>query len=331
MNISELSVLEYKQDVNVKAIVNVFLKDKSGVFVNPMKYESLDGSSYFVAREGCIEIESGGHTCRQTNGCYIRYVLMALKKIADNLGLTISIVPIANVEGKTYYAADGIILSGPYNSFITSYINNAAEREKIKHLLDIFVANTAVLLNQKYKNETIEWRKNFNYNFNIPSATFLYSGLTNFWFSSYELMSVVYALIRFVSNVYCQDFIKEYIKTIFSLVNLDDIKRAIETQDFELAKSNFDKLVPFMCRLADTENGNNHYCINKHTINNFNYFISVPMDEWFPNHINAWQNFNSGNGFEKYLENVVYPERINTRIKIKPCKLENIWGNSLTT
>lgn len=118
------------------------------------------------------------------------------------------------------------------------------EPQRVVQMLDIIAGNTCVLIDRDKGN--IERRKQYGRagEYRLPSHGLEYRTLSNFWLQSYTLMSLATSLVRLaVSIVYSTEKHESTLeKEILELVNQEDVTKAINENNFDLAKANFDKI-----------------------------------------------------------------------------------------
>ena len=101
---------------------------------------------------------------------------------------------------------------------------------------------------------------------------------------------------------------RDFERELLSMVDMNKIRKAINTNDFNLAWSNFQSIKPFLARTM-MENGDNFPL----TINNlaqFEFFVSKGLDFWFKeNPIEHWMKIPEGHtcGWETFLKTIVGP------------------------
>jgi hypothetical protein len=193
-------------------------------------------------------------------------------------------------------------------------------------ILDIVVGNTCVLIDRDPAN--IERRKVYGKagEHRIKDYGIEYRTLSNFWLRSYQLMSFVTGLCRFTTHLVEQSTPdNDYVKALFDAVKRDDVVKAINENDFDLALKNFRAIVPIIEVAAGGMTGSYPLC--KGYINAFYHFINKGVDHWFDKdvmkhwvtapegHGTGWEAFLMGkvftefrNSFEKTQFNLVKPK-----------------------
>lgn len=197
-------------------------------------------------------------------------------------------------------------------------------------MLDYILGNTAVMIDRNANNA--ERRKNYGRcgEYRIKSYGLEYRTLSNFWLRSYPLFSMIFGLARFAIHLVEQSTKdNDYVKTIFEAVPQEDIIKAIQTNDFDLAYANFKKLDPII-RLAAGAAGSDdrYYPLKDHTMVYFLHFVKkvkeVGLEYWFPQDaFSHWTgvdvvkneyigepdrevyNYNKRGGWENFAYNIV--------------------------
>jgi hypothetical protein len=175
-------------------------------------------------------------------------------------------------------------------------------------LLDIIVGNTCVLLDRDPGNA--ERRKVYGKagEYRLPAHGLEYRTLSNFWLRSYQLTSFVLAMCRFALTV-AQD--KELVKEIMAAVDIEDVKNAINNNDFKLAYQNFNKIKLLLSQITDSRHGLGSYPLEGERLRQFEFVVKKGVDYWFSeNVINNWTSPKEGleYGWERFLRLKVAPK-----------------------
>jgi hypothetical protein len=186
-------------------------------------------------------------------------------------------------------------------------------------VLDIVVGNTCVLLDRAEGNK--ERRANYGRagEYRMKPYGIEYRSLSNFWLRSYQLMSFVTGLCRFAVHCVSESTPEnDYVKALFNAVKREDIVKAINNNDFDLAMKNFKKLEQFFIDAADEGTGHDFYPLRKRTLKYFHHFVTriqqKGIEYWFPDdpmthwcghydQLGGWENFCDGkiyNDLSKY-------------------------------
>lgn len=174
-------------------------------------------------------------------------------------------------------------------------------------VLDIIVGNTCILIDRDEGN--IERRKAYGRagEYRKPPHGLEYRVLSNFWLKDYKLMSFVFGLMRlgigFANS-------KEAVTKLFKAVKEEDIRNAINNNDFGLAKANFEKIKPLIIEGAHPQ-----HSLNNIRIPLFEKFIETGgVKRWFrKNPLKHWASGRVGGsdrGWERFLdEELTYESR----------------------
>ena len=176
-------------------------------------------------------------------------------------------------------------------------------------IMDLIVGNTCVLLDKgpnakkrrKVYGRAGEHRK--------PKYGLEYRTLSNFWLKSYQLMSFVFGMSRFAVNIVAYSTKEcDYVAELLERVDMEDVKKAINNNDFDLAYQNFSKIKDLLVSYAGTDT--NYIPINKTTIKEFEYFITKPLSYWFKTDVvTHWTTLgdstNPKNGWNRYSKTTI--------------------------
>ena len=157
-----------------------------------------------------------------------------------------------NPEEYPYRAAGGHIHLG-YNKSSKTVLNKILQRKKeFIYLLDLLVGNTSVLIDKDKKNK--ERRQTYGRagEYRDTKYGIEYRTLSNFWLRGYPLFSLMFGLARTAFLITACSNLKRkvHIKELLSLVNQDDVRRAIDENNPRLAKKNFDKIKDWLINCA---------------------------------------------------------------------------------
>lgn len=202
---------------------------------------------------------------------------------SKNIYNTVSGIKLANVDPEEYRirAAGGHIHIGKGNNGLTRA--TVTKHEQTVELLDIIVGNTCVLIDRDKAN--IERRKVYGRagEYRLPEHGLEYRTLSNFWLTSYPLMSLVFGLTRLAVQLMADDRHETYYKAFTSAVKSNNIHTAINNNDFDLATENFSAIESL---IMEVSNENSRHAINKANMKEFYYFIDIiqkhGMEYWFP-------------------------------------------------
>lgn len=173
-------------------------------------------------------------------------------------------------------------------------------------MLDIIVGNTCVLIDRHEGNK--ERRKCYGRagEFRTPKHGIEYRTLSNFWLKAYPLMSFVFALSRMAMDIINSSTKKDnFVKEIMDSVDINDIRNAINNNDFDLALNNFSKIKPILERIATSQ-----HPLHADNMKNFLYFVGKVkkdgLEYWFKKDpVEYWcdvaEGNGRGNGWERFL------------------------------
>ncbi len=169
-------------------------------------------------------------------------------------------------------------------------------------VLDIVLGNTAVLVDTNPLNA----RRRENYGrageYRLKPYGIEYRTVSNFWLRSYPLMGMVLGLAHQAYDI-AQDPLLA--GELMGLVDPEDIRNAINNNDFELATKNFDKVVDFIVDVTD----NTDNPLNSKLLPKFRKFVEQGMMHYFDHDvIGHWTSLGECHtevGFEKFLSTVV--------------------------
>ncbi len=174
--------------------------------------------------------------------------------------------------------------------------------DRLVPILDIILGNTAVLIDRAESNK--ERRKVYGRagEYRLPKHGLEYRTLSNFWLRSFQLFSLVHGLARQAVYICNSGLDKE----LLSLVNLKDVERAINENDFELAMKNFMKIKDFLMEITPESA---HYPITPNNINKFMKFVENGSDFYFKEdpleHWHLLYEGGRGTGFNDWLRYTV--------------------------
>lgn len=263
--------------------------------------------------------------------------LAKLSPEARILGCT----PSKNVYGRKHIQKDGTrFLSRSAAGHI--HFGYEAHRDLIDpkrfvHLLDALVGNTMVLVDRDPL--APERRKIYGRagEYRTPEHGLEYRTLSNFWLKNYKLMSLATGMAKLAFRIasqasgvldkkayinngqYTHTYIFDAEEQIMKNVDLKKIELAINTNDFDLAKANYEQAVrPF---LETVTNGDGLEAAN---LSDFDFFVDKiraaelagaddPIKVWFPEDpLTHWITKKEGHntGWESWLDSYVRQERL---------------------
>lgn len=212
------------------------------------------------------ELNPDADTCRESLASDIGRSLMSARKIAKDMGADISFKvghiisddvwkrtpseqkkygcnPTTNVHENKFSRVTGIRekfrAAGGHLHFT---LRDGTDVKKLVAVMDIVVANTCVLIDRDPDNA--RRRKNYGRagEYRIKRYGMEYRVPSNFWLKHYALFSMVSQLGRNSIDILRSDLADELISR-FSMLK---VRKAINDNDFDLAKENFQILMQFI-------------------------------------------------------------------------------------
>ena len=168
-------------------------------------------------------------------------------------------------------------------------------------LFDIIVGNTCVLVDRNEGNKRRREMYGRAGEYRLKPYGIEYRTVSNFWLQHPHLMSMVMGLGRLAISI----AVAGEGKNLMNLVNMSDIEKAINDNDYDLAMSNFNKIIDYVIELTG---GDEQLVLTTHTITQFRKFVELGVGHWFPdNGLDYWVNAKEGHhmGFERFLTEVV--------------------------
>jgi hypothetical protein len=174
-------------------------------------------------------------------------------------------------------------------------------------MLDIIVGNTCVLIDRDPGN--VIRRKVYGRagEYRMPKHGLEYRTLSNFWLRDYSVMSLVFSLVKMTFLLTLNDREDEF----FAAINMDDVRKAINENDIELARKNFEIVQPLWQKIMEEYDWASSNPINRDTLDAFNFFVEKGLDFWFStNVIKNWSGNHGtdGKGDSQFLLGRVYEE-----------------------
>lgn len=186
-------------------------------------------------------------------------------------------------------------------------------------VLDIVVGNTCVQLDRDPNQ--VERRKVYGRagEFRRQPHGMEYRTLSNFWLRSYQLTSLVFGLSRLAFNIVYSIYLEEKttgkrdssLRGLLKLVPKKDIRDAINNNDFDLAKKNFDCYKDFLVEISGKRTGFYPFATDENLLN-FEHFVEKGIDYWFPHDVvEHWCKLPDGHdiGWESFRDTVVETDR----------------------
>lgn len=280
-----------------------------------------------VIRDGFQgELNPATDTCRQTSGTYIARAIAKAVKFAEESGTKISLKvghtitddvwkktslgmrrfgcnPTENAHEQRFRRVTGTREKFRAAGGHIHMALDASERNdlgKVVMLMDIVAGNTCVLVDRDPDNA--KRRKNYGRagEHRIKDYGLEYRVLSNFWLKSYTLWSMATILLRNAVSIHKAGLADELI----SKFDMKKVREAINNNDFELAKENFQILSEFLKEKGAYGNGLSVSRIDKF----YKWATSTdPLSNWdtIEKTISNWDGKlrSSGMGFERFIDN----------------------------
>ena len=183
-----------------------------------------------------------------------------------------------------------------------------ANIDKTVKVLDIIVGNTCVLIDRDPGN--IERRKVYGRagEYRRPAHGLEYRVLSNFWLQHYSLMSMVMGLARLGVAMALDEHIAAQLLTA---VTAADIRNAINNNDLDLAKKNWNAIKPII--IKESHPGYAEHSLTSENVDFFEFFANKGIKHWFKgNPMAHWtrRSFDghASRGFERVLIEAVAPQ-----------------------
>ena len=155
-----------------------------------------------------------------------------------------------DTDGTVYKtrSAGGHIHFG-IESYKTVHKNEDCERSAVA-LADIFVSNFGVLVDRNPR--AAERRINYGRagEYRTPDHGLEYRTLSSFWLKNYTLMNLMFGMAHFSMSLLIRDKIgMDHLEDeLASIVDLEKVQEAINTNDFDLAFANYKVIKPFLVK-----------------------------------------------------------------------------------
>lgn len=214
-------------------------------------------------------------------------------------------ISIKDASTYSYRSAGGHIHIGHENDRAT--VEAFKTPKDVIQLLDILVGNTCVLLDRDEGN--IIRRKVYGKagEYRVPAHGLEYRTLSNFWLRSYQMMSFVLGMVRFAVNIAASS--PEAKAALFAAVDMEDIERAINQNDFKLAQRNFDNIKDIVSKIRAFE-GSDYYPLEGRRIESFQWLVNKGLNHYFKEETVAhWTNSTNigayNRGWERFADEVL--------------------------
>ena len=154
-------------------------------------------------------------------------------------------------------------------------------------LCDAIAGNTMVLFDRDPAN--VERRKLYGRagEYRLPTCGVEYRTLSNFWMSNYQMYSLAFALVRLAVNAASTEkAAADALNDIYTEVTPDEIVRAINENDYDLAFKNFQHIRKVIYKLVSgSEYYGSRFGLHESTAKEFDYFLDKYTTEgyayWF--------------------------------------------------
>jgi hypothetical protein len=190
-------------------------------------------------------------------------------------------------------------------------------KERLIPLLDVLLGNTCVLLDRDPSN--VERRQVYGRagEYRLPAHGLEYRTLSNFWLRSSRWTSFVLGMARMAVNVLANELTTEKayqwpaVTTLLELIDMEHIRTAINTNNFDLAWKNFEAIKPFFSRHVKVGS----WSLTGHRLPVFEFYLDnnkMPVVQpELTDPITHWNNIPEGHainvGWEDLLDRIVYP------------------------
>lgn len=188
-------------------------------------------------------------------------------------------------------------------------------REKLAPISDVLIGNTSVLIDRDPN--AAERRRVYGRagEFRTPRHGFEYRTLSNYWLRSKELVGLVTGLMRLAVFVLDTSVDEKdgwpADEALMELVNLRDVEKAINENNLELAKANFEAVKVFLHRHLPKSPTKTYQevSLDGEKLASFDTFVrgidEGGIERWFPEApFTHWQHCVWLEGWEKFLKRV---------------------------
>ena len=190
-----------------------------------------------------------------------------------------------------------------------------ADYNRFANILDIIVGNTCVMIDRDPS--AAERRKTYGRagEYRKPLYGFEYRTLSNFWLRSSQLMSMVMGLCRLAVLIHNKSQRKHLrgnnwdpAAELLASVDMNQVTRAINENDLELAKLNWAPVRAFIDAHVEVMEAG----LDTEKLDNFDYFLSEieskGLERWFPlEPLQHWSTVAEGHGigWEAWIDQCV--------------------------
>lgn len=199
-----------------------------------------------------------------------------------------------DVDPTTYRkrSSGGHIHMGLTTPIFDPHTGNPDLRQRLVPLLDIFVGNSAVLLDRD--SGAAERRQNYGRagEYRLPKHGLEYRTTSNFWLRDYTLMNFTFGMASAAIAVLQQSLYNDIEQELVDVVDITKVAEAINTNNFELAAKNLLTIAPFIRKHFTS----NEFPLDAYTVERFLTFAeavnSKGIERYFPTEtiVERWQS-----------------------------------------
>lgn len=225
---------------------------------------------------------------------------------------TVQVVAFSDLHGKT-----AVLSTGAPNYGKISMDMMAARDPRFTDVLDVVVGTIGTILSPIPRVPSHEWGgpelpANIReaYKAYGPMTTLDYRTLGNWWMTSYQTMSLVTGLMRWVQLAVSQSRGgTDYIGPILAAVPAAQARAVIAAGDRAAALANWQLIRPLICAVT-AEANDSFFPLTTGTAKAFDHFLARGLDHWFKHDLMAhWTSLPDGHGigWESYRDATVRP------------------------
>lgn len=295
------------------------------------------------------ELNPRGSTCRVVLGCEIAAAFKALKahlaQMTDVKACFNAVVTIDKAELDRLSAKSKVFGCAPSKNMYDTRASvkaNAAtykkrsagghihlgltapvfvERERLVPIMDTLIGNTCVMIDRDPG--AIERRKNYGRagEYRLPTHGLEYRVLSNFWLRSYPLYALVMGLARMSVAVLNTTLMPKSSfasgwdaeSKLLKSVDLKKVQKAINTNNIELAKENYQAVKAFIAEHVPATGGHQQEtALDASNLDVFDFFCKMVekkgIEHWFPEdpmeHWCGLQSTLGSQGWESFMYSI---------------------------
>ncbi len=192
-----------------------------------------------------------------------------------------------------------------------------ASPDKIVHVLDYLVGNMCVLMDREKGNKIRRRMYGRAGEYRLPEHGLEYRVPSNFWLQDYHLLSITFGQVRFAMSLVRSEQFEAYYEAMLAAVSMDDIRNAINNNDYNLAMKNFMALLPIMEKAWGDSDWAESCGLSKFNVQDFLFFVdkihTQGLKYWFDHDIvEHWCNLGDAHntGANTFFRNVVRNRRL---------------------